>query len=137
MRIAGVVGALMLASPAFGQGFTSAAEVKPILTMTKGNWVAVREYEGQDLLYFTHLEAWRCGLSEIRYSVNMGAAATVWAVEPCYEGEAAPNAIKLPDGRLPYTVLPLGSVSTVSVVIVYDDGTEDRGEYTRAAILIP
>ena len=130
-----LIGAL-LAPAALAQSFTTAAEVKPILQATKANWIALREYEGNDLLYFTHLESWRCGLTQVRFSVNSTAAAAEWAMEPCYEGEAQPNALRL-DTRLPYTVLPLGMAQTVSVVVVYDDGTEDRMDYERKAILLP
>jgi hypothetical protein len=125
-----------LATPLMGQSFTTAAEVKPILQATKASWVALREYDGNDLLYFTHLESWRCGVSEVRFSVNSGAAGKIWEMEPCYEGEAQPNALKLQD-HLPYTTLPLGMVNAVSVVVVYDDGSEDRMDYARKAILMP
>ena len=127
---------LALTSAAGAQDFTTAAEVKPILQMTKASWVALREYDGNDLLYFTHLESWRCGLSQVRFSVNSTAAARVWETEPCHEGTAQPNAMTL-EGHLPYLVLPLGMASTVSVVVIYDDGTEDRADYDRAAILMP
>ncbi|EEW24210.1 hypothetical protein [Rhodobacter ferrooxidans] len=128
--------ALLGATGAQAQDFTTAAEVKPILQATKANWVAVREYDGNDLVYFTHLESWRCGLSQIRFSVNSAAAAKVWEVEPCYEGTAQPNAMKL-EGHLPYITLPLGMVQTLAVVVVYDDGSEDRIDVTRPQVLMP
>ena len=118
------------------QNFTTAAEVKPILAATRASWVAVREFDGNDLVYFTHLESWRCGLSQIRFSVNSAAAATIWETEPCYEDAAQPNALKLEE-HLPYIVLPLGMVQTLSVVVVYDDGSEERAEFTRQQVLMP
>lgn len=127
--------ALALATPALAQQFTTAAEVKPILDATKANWVSVREYDGKDLLYFTHLMAWRCGIDEIHYSVN-GGDDTLWKGEPCYEGEAQPNAIKATD-VLPFVSFPLGSVNAVTVRLVYDDGSTDSATYQRAAILTP
>lgn len=126
---------VVLATPLAAQQFTTAAEVKPILMATQANWVSVRAFNGQDLLYFTHLEAWRCGLDQILYSIN-GGPPTEWPMEPCYEGTATPNAITAQD-RLPYTVLPLGSVADVVVSLVFDDGTIEGAKFERAQILIP
>jgi len=128
---------LAVPAPALAQGFTTAAEVKPILSATKSSWIAIREYDGNDLVYFTQLEAWRCGVAEVRFSVNSTAAAKQWEMEPCYESEAQPNAIKMPDGRVPYIVLPLGMVTSVSVVVIFDDGSEDRADYQRKSVLTP
>ena len=127
--------AVWMAVPLWAASFTTAAEVKPILGATKANWVAVREFDGQDLLYFTHLESWRCGLDQIRYFVNQGKP-SVWQTEPCYEDTPTPNALKLQD-HLPYTVLPLGSIEQVTVEITYDDGTIERETFERASIMTP
>lgn len=120
--------------PALAQNFTTADEVRPILNATKGNWIAVREYDGRDLLYFTHLLAWRCGLTAIHYSVN-GGAETMFEAEPCYEGENPPNAIKSTT-ILPYLPFDLKSINSVDVRIVYDDGGEDMVSFDRAAVQI-
>ncbi len=118
------------------QSQTSAADVKPILTMIKGMWVSVREYDGNDLLYFTMLESYRCGLDGVKYGINTDVADQVWEQETCYMDEAAPNAMKMEDG-LPYITLDLGSVESVVVEITYDDGTTDTETYQRAAIMTP
>ena len=127
--------AIALAAPAMAQQFTTADEVKPILTATKSNWVAVREYDGKDLLYFTHLLAWRCGLESIHFSINDGAE-TQFQGEPCHDGEAQPNAIKAADS-LPFLSYGLQSINSVTVRLVYDDASEDSASYQRAAIMTP
>ena len=118
------------------QAQTTTAEVKPILTMIKAMWVAVREYDGNDLVYFTMLESYRCGLDGVKYGINTDIADQVWVQEECYLDEAAPNALKMVDG-LPFVTLELGSVETVIVEITYDDGTMDSATYERKAIMTP
>lgn len=115
--------------------FTTATEVKPILSMTKANWVAVREYDGQDLLYVTHLWAWRCGLLQMRYSINDGALED-WPLPPCHEGTNAPNAIIDTDG-LPYASFALGGVQSVTVELLFDDLSTDSASWSRPDILMP
>jgi hypothetical protein len=117
--------------------FTTATEVKPILGMTKSNWVAVRAYEGQDLLYFSHLLAWRCGLWDIRFGINGAPADTVVAMEPCHTDTAQPNGLTDVITYSPYVALPLNSVETVYVEIVFDDATSDFAQFDRSEIVIP
>lgn len=115
--------------------FTTAGEVRPILDMTQAQWIAVRPWDGQDLLYFTNLLAWRCGTHEIRYSVN-GGDLQVLETEPCYADDPAPNALKMDGGILPYVTLDANSVVTVEVEILFDDLSRASAAYERATIEI-
>jgi hypothetical protein len=115
--------------------FTTAAEVKPILQATKANWIAVREYGGSDLLYFTHLWSWRCGLGALAVSIN-GGPMTNQPLPPCHTDFASPNAILDTDG-VPYATLGQGEVQQVTVQIVYDDLTHDVATFARGDIRIP
>lgn len=136
MHLRFVLLALMVAAgPAPAQSFITAAEVKPILGATKPTWIAVREFDGQDLLYFTNLLAWRCGVSAIRYAVNGGDLQPL-EMEPCHADTAQPNALLMAT-VLPYVVQPLGSVATVTVEVTYDDGTIEQGDYERRAVMTP
>lgn len=125
--------ALAFALPVKAQQFTTAAEVKPMLDITRANWVSLREYDGNDQLLFTQILAWRCGIDKISYAVNDGKK-TRLKVEPCHEGETRPNDIKAKD-ILPYVTFPVGSVKAVTVWLDYDDGSSDRAEYKRKKIL--
>ena len=122
---------------AYAENFTTAAEIKPILDATRANWIAVREFDGKDLLYFTHLLSWRCGLGEIRYGLNGAAADKVWPMEPCYDTEPQPNVLKMEGGAEIYLTEPLGSIQTVSISITYDDGTTTSADFNRADVMTP
>ena len=115
--------------------FLTATEVKPILGATRANWVAVREWDGQDLVYVTHIWSWRCGLAQMRVSVN-GAAPEVWPLPPCHLDSAQPAAILDGDG-LPYRAFPLKSVEALTVWLTYDDLSEDVATFNRAGVLVP
>ena len=109
-----------------------AVQIRPILTMTKNSWVAVREWEGQDLIYFTHLESWRCGLTSVTYTINDAPEPKTWQLAPCDEA----NPMAIPDGHLVYTDFPLGSIQTLRIDITYDDDTTDNETYARESIQI-
>lgn len=117
--------------------FTTAVEVKPILGMTKGNWVAVRDFNGQDLLYFTHLMSWRCGLWDVSYGLNGAPPDQFLSMEPCHLETNSPNAMTQIEEFLPYVTFPPGSVDTVTVALTYDDGTTETATFQRNEILIP
>ncbi|SMP13263.1 hypothetical protein [Shimia sagamensis] len=114
--------------------FLTAGEVRPILDATKTSWIGVREFDGQDLVYFTHLLAWRCGLYEVQYSINDGAA-EVFPIPECPPD--IENAMAIPEDTQIFVTQPLGSVETVDVTLLYDDLGTDVVQYKRAAVLMP
>jgi hypothetical protein len=133
--IAGVLGLCVVTQGAMAENFTTAVEVRPILQATKPQWLAVRTYDGQDLLYFTNLLSWRCGLTEIFYSVN-GAEMVPFAMEPCYLDTAQPNALKAETLGAILVSFPPGTVETVDLNVIFDDGMAEQAHYARAAIEI-
>lgn len=115
--------------------FTTATEIRPILDATRGNWVALRDYDGQDLLYLTHLLSWRCGLHRIRFAVN-DQPLEDWPMPPCQSETASPNALPS-DGALPYVRYPAGSVQSIRIELLYDDLGADSASFGRADVLMP
>lgn len=126
--------ALAMPLPGLAQDFTTSAGVKPILEMIRPQWVAVRPYEGQDLLYMTTLLTYRCGIAEIRFAYN-GGPLQVWEAEPCWRDEASPMALKM-ETHLPYAVAPLNSLQSVTINLLFDDGTTMEQSYQRKDIQI-
>lgn len=115
--------------------FLTATEVKPILTATKPNWIAIREWDGQDLIYVTQIWSWRCGLLQLDVSINDLPPET-WPLPDCHIDNAQPAAILESDGN-PYRGFQLNSVHTVSVTLTYDDLSTDTARYSRAQIKMP
>jgi hypothetical protein len=126
----------LTAEPQIASGrFLTALEVKPILNATKGNWVAVREYAGQDLVYVTHVWAWRCGLAQLKVGIN-GAAPEVWPLPECHTNLPAANSV-LPEDGDPYRGFPLRSVQQIEIQLTYDDLSVETGRFNRRGALIP
>jgi hypothetical protein len=115
--------------------FTTATEVKPILNLTRNNWIHVREFNGQDLVYVTHLWSWRCGLLDMKVGIN-GAAPEAWPLPQCHMDQPTPNAILETDG-LPYRSFGLGAVSEVEVHLIYDDLSTEQVRFNRQGVALP
>lgn len=118
MRLpAAAVTLFMLLAP--GSGFAQGlAGMEPkILDLTRGSWAYFRDYNGRQLVYFTHLEAYRCGISKVRYSLDSDALDREWALQPC--DPAKPNAITTDK---PYIALPLGTAETIAVQLTFKNG---------------
>ncbi|MBL4812209.1 MAG: hypothetical protein JKX69_07630 [Rhodobacteraceae bacterium] len=117
--------------------FTTAIEIKPLITATRAGWVAIGSSEAGDLLYFSQLLGFRCGLWDIHYGLN-GAPPTIPVVmEECHTGTRSPNAITDPMAFPIYITEPQGSIETVEVQVTFDDGTIDAAVYGRQLILLP
>lgn len=131
MRLTALFTALALVPSA---ALAQADQLKMILEATKANWVAVRDFDGQDLLYFTHLETYRCGLDGVQYAINGGKMQS-WALSKC----ADPGALVAPidAAYLPYTSFEPGSVARVTVQITFEDGTRATASYDRKDIETP
>ena len=112
--------------------FLTATEVRPILAATQGSWIAVREFNGQDLLYFTHVLSWRCGLYGIKFSVN-GEEMQSFPMVECDVN--APMTV--PSDATIYLEYPLGSIETIDVELLYDDLGTEGASFERAKIMIP
>jgi len=126
----------LVAEPQTPSGrFTTATEVKPILNATKANWIHVREFDGKDLLYVTHIWAWRCGLLELRVGIN-GNDPEVWPLPECHLDQPSPAAMLDSDG-LPYREFALNAIAMVEVAITYDDLSTDHVKFNRKGAVIP
>lgn len=113
-----------------------AAQIRPILEMTKANWIGVRRFDGKDLIYFTHLESWRCGLNEIKVGINGDVANLVYPMEVCGPDEGAPSPVDT-ENRLPYVEFPLDSIVSVTIELTYDDGEVVTETFQRKDVEIP
>ena len=116
--------------------FTTAAEVGPILTMTKGNWAAVREYDGQDLVYFSHIFSWRCGLKGAKFSIN-GEPLKDLPMPDCHMKYQQPNSIIDDEALMTFQRFELGSVKSIRIDLLLDNLTVQSNTLLRENIMIP
>ena len=86
-------------------------------------WVSFRNWNGQQLVYFTPLQTLHCRLSEIRYSINNDALDQRFELVECNPQTplALPSGSGLDDIALQ---LAPDTAQTVAVQVVWDDGSE-------------
>ena len=116
--------------------FTTAAEIGVILQSTKDSWAAVREYDGQDLVYFSHILAWRCGLIAAKFSINDGPLEDL-EMPDCHMKFKQPNALIDNEALMTFRRYDLGSVESVRVDVLLDNLTTQSVTLQRGNILIP
>ena len=127
-----LMAAALLAGPVTAQSVMPPEQIRMILESTKGNWIAIRLYGGQDLLYFTHLESWRCGLEQVRFGINGAAPETVHQIADCDPD----NPFAVPADHAIYETFPAESLNSVTVEVTYKDGVVASEAFERAAVRI-
>ena len=117
-----VLAAGLLAAPiAANAQMPPVAQLKMMAEAAKAQWVAFRNWDGKQLIYFTIPVTYHCGLAEIRYSLNDKDLAERWPVPAC--NAQMPFNVD-PEKDKVYLALNPGSVSSVNLQLVYADGTE-------------
>lgn len=115
---AAVLSACLLVVPT-AQAQLPAGQEQKLLDLTRGSWAYFRDYNGRQLVYFTHLEVYRCGISKVRYSLDSDALDKEWALQPC--DRSKPNQVTTDK---PYISLPLGTAQKISLQLTFSDGTK-------------
>lgn len=96
---------------------------KRALELTRDKWVAFRNFNGRQLIYFTQIVTYKCGLKEVRYSFNTRDVAERFQLPRC----DPQNPFRLdPQNDKIYLSLAPGTVGTMSVQLVYGDGTASK-----------
>ena len=89
--------------------------------MTQNNWVSFRDFNGKQLIYFTHLESYTCDIKEVRYSINSDDLNKVWELQPC--DTKNPMAVTK---DIIYLTMPLGTAKSIAVQVTFPDGTKSE-----------
>ncbi|MBN2825464.1 MAG: hypothetical protein JXQ76_09080 [Campylobacterales bacterium] len=110
--------AMMLSTALFAM---ESAQMKQILNMTKSSWVSFRDYNGEQYIYFTHLESYRCGIKSVKYSINSDDLDKEYTLQPCNLDN--PMAITT---NTPYIKMPLGSAASIAVQLTFSDDTQSE-----------
>ena len=95
--------------------------MKQILNMTQSNCVSFRDFNGKQLIYFTHLESYTCGIKEVRYSINSDELDKVWELQPC-DTEKSMAVTK----DILYLTMPLGTAKSIAVQVTFADDTKSE-----------
>ena len=94
-------------------------QMKQILNMTQNNWVSFRDFNGKQLIYFTHLESYTCGIKEVYYSINSDKLDKVWELQSC--NPKNPMAVTK---DIIYLTMPLGTAKSIAVQVTFADDTK-------------
>ena len=96
-------------------------QIKQILNITKNSWVSFRDFNGKQLIYFTHLESYTCGIKDVHYSINSDKLDKVWKLQPC--DSKNPMAVTK---DIVYLTMPLGTARSIAVQVTFMDGSKSE-----------
>ncbi len=116
-----IVSILLLTVFSFSSSAISPKQMKQILNMTQNNWVSFRDFNGKQLIYFTHLESYTCGIKEVHYSINSDGLDKVWELQPC--NSKNPMAVTK---DIIYLTMPFGTAKSIAVQVTFTDGTKSE-----------
>ncbi len=116
-----IASTLLLATISMTLGAMPPKQIKQVLDLTRNNWVAFRDFNGRQLISFTHLESYTCGINQVRYSLNSDALDKTWELQPCKQ--KSPSPIKK---DIIYLTLPLGTAKSIAVQVTFTDGTKSE-----------
>jgi len=116
-----IVSILLLAVFSLPASAMPPKQMKQILNMTQNNWVSFRDFNGKQLIYFTHLESYTCGIKEVRYSINTDELDKVWELQPC--DSKNPMAVTK---DIIYLTMPLDTAKSIAVQVTFIDGTKSE-----------
>ncbi|OQX77418.1 MAG: hypothetical protein B6D54_02010 [Epsilonproteobacteria bacterium 4484_65] len=116
-----IVSILLIAVFSFPASAMPPNQMKQILNMTQNNWVSFRDFNGKQLIYFTHLESYTCGIKEVRYSINSDDLGKVWELQPC----DIRNPMTITKDII-YLTMPLDTAKSIAVQVTFADGTKSE-----------
>jgi len=94
---------------------------KQILERLPQSWVSFREFNGESLVYFSHLVSHRHAISEIRYGIDADKPTKLFPLNPADPNK--PHAVS--PGSLMYISVP-PATRLVTVQLTYRDGTRSK-----------
>ncbi|MCO6382926.1 MAG: hypothetical protein JXQ91_13640 [Vannielia sp.] len=118
------------------ENFTTAEEVRPILESIKDKWIAIRVEGSEDYVFFTPIVSWRCGVQAVQFGFNDEPPTRKLEMADCHTEFSNPN-VMVDTDPIPLVKAPAKSVESVTIRMMYDDGSLSESIIPRKQVLIP
>lgn len=102
------------------QPMMAPAQMRAALEATGHQWIAFRNWQGRQLVYFTHLVAWKCAIGEVRYVINGRGLSETFPLPAC--NRQNPFVVDAEKDRIFLSFAP-GEVTEIGIQLTYGDGT--------------